>query len=197
MQFYSSLINFMLTNQIKQENLLTEEEKIIMAAKSDRKFFQPLYDRYYASILRFVYSRMENLADAQDITQQAFLQAMVALEKFEFRGVPFSSWLYKIALNEVNQYYRKTKASFFVEINENGLNELIEETEKLDQEEAEIKLMNAMKQLNPDEIELIRLRYFDKKSFKEIAEILSMNDAAAKMRIYRILEKIKQHFNNL
>ena len=80
------------------------ERELINLAKKNSKYFEPIYKKYHEQIFRFVYQRLNNEDDAADITSQVFLKALLNLEKYEFRGFPFSSWLYRIALNEVNQH---------------------------------------------------------------------------------------------
>ena len=103
------------------------EEKLVLIAKQDLKNFKYLYDLYYESIFLFLLRRSENENVAQDITQQTFVKAMINIEKFEFRGLPFSSWLYRIGLNELNLYYRNNKKKRAISIDSDELPELSEE----------------------------------------------------------------------
>ena len=99
---------------MQEENAVrtyTEEEKLILAAKKSPEKFSVLYEKYYAQILKFVYQRVVTKDDAYDITQQVFLQAMLSLPKYELRGFPFTSWLYRIAINELNPFLERTKSN--------------------------------------------------------------------------------------
>ena len=98
----------------KQEKI--SEEKLILLAKKDRKNFKLLYTKYFEKIYLFLLRRAENEDLAQDLTQQTFVKAMLNIEKFEFKGFPFSSWLYRIGLNELNLYYREKKKKRSVSI---------------------------------------------------------------------------------
>ena len=82
------------------EQMQTEYE-VVLQAKSDPEKFRSLYDTYYEPIFRFVYQRLENKDLAFDTTSQVFLKALTNLHKYEFKGVPFASWLYRIARSEV------------------------------------------------------------------------------------------------
>ena len=81
---------------------ILEEEQVIAAAKRDPKRFEPLYRSYYEPIFRFVYKRLDSMEQAQDVTSQVFLKALTNLKKYQSRGLPFGSWLYRIAVSEVN-----------------------------------------------------------------------------------------------
>ncbi|MFN5911652.1 MAG: RNA polymerase sigma factor, partial [Bacteroidota bacterium] len=116
---------------------------------------------------------------------------------YEDRGLPFGSWLYRIAQNEVSMYFRSLKKTRTVEIEERKLKDLCEVAEltsqmSIEEQERLIRLLNDMEQENLD---LIELRFFQGLSFKEIADIYSINEPSAKMRVYRILEKLGKKWN--
>ena len=81
-------------------DILQEELSWISSAKKDPERFGPLYKKYHEQIFRYVYQRMDDQDLAFDVTSQVFIKAMNNLHKFEYRGVPFSSWLYRIAKSE-------------------------------------------------------------------------------------------------
>ena len=135
---------------------------------------------------------MDSEADASDLTSQVFLKALLHINKYEFRGYPFSLWLYKIALNEVNQFYRKNKNKRTINIDENDIKNIIEEAETNFDNEKREKLLKALGSLNEEKLLLIEMRYFEKRAFKEIAEILNITENNAKVRTYRVLEEMKK-----
>lgn len=170
------------------------EAELIVKAKEDNRFFGPLYDKYFEQIFRFVFMRLGGKEDESgDITQQVFIKAMANMAKYEDRGFPFSSWLYRIAQNEVSMFFRKQKKSFDVPIDENRIQDLASEAKietqymSIDEQEQLIAVLN---ELEEEYLDLIELRFFHEMSFKEIAEIYSITEANAKMRTYRILERI-------
>lgn len=131
--------------------------------------------------------------DTGDICQTAMLKAMMNLPKYEDRGFPFSAWLYRIASNEVNLYFRKQKKNGFIEIKETHIVDLMSEVEivnsnSIDKQE---QLLLILESLKPKESELIEMRFFFKYSFKEIADFYNISEANAKMRLYRIIDKLK------
>lgn len=184
-------------NRIKDKNLT--EAQIIARAKKDVRYFGILYDANFSKIFSFVYKRLGGLEDlAGDITQMTFMKALANLDKYKDRGYAFSSWLYSIAQNEVYQYFRKKKRNHEVPVDEERIQDLgteaninsymsIEEQEKL------IEMINNLEQVQQD---LIELRFFEKMSFKEIAAIYNITEANAKMRTYRILESIRNKWEN-
>lgn len=179
---------------LRKKNIqnLTESEVIALAKKQSR-YFGVLYDRYFDQIFRFVFKKLGGQEDlAGDLTQQTFMKAMANIEKYEDRGLPFSSWLYRIAQNEVLMYFRKAKKNIEVAIDENRVIDLAGEANisnlmSIDDQERLVEMLND---LNEEQIELIELRFFQEMSFKAIAEIYNITEANAKMRTYRILERI-------
>lgn len=171
------------------------ESEIIALAKKKSRYFGVLYDRYFDTIFRFVFKRLGgNEEIAGDITQQTFIKAMANIGKYEDRGFPFSSWLYRIAQNEVSMFFRQEKKNFSVSIDENRLSDMAGEAEIsniMSTEDLE-KLIEYVNDLKQEHQDLIELRFFQGLSFKEIAEIYDITEANAKMRTYRILEKLGQ-----
>jgi len=168
------------------------EKELINLAKKNSKYFEPIYKKYHEQIFRFVYQRLNNEDDAADITSQVFLKALLNLEKYEFRGFPFSSWLYRIALNEVNQHYRKTKNKRSVNLEEEHLKDIAEESGNTFNQEKREKLLTTLTNLEEQKLILIEMRFFEKRSFKEIGRVLNITENNAKVRTYRVLEEMKK-----
>ncbi len=184
---------------MENKNQHTEEEKLILLAKLNRKNFRALYEKYFDAIFYFVYHRTGNEELSADLTQQVFMSAMIHLPKYEFKGFPFSSWLYRIALNEVNQFYRKNKNKRYVEINEEDLGEL--SSEILENENEEIFSGEILKELlnllEPEELILVEMKYLEGKSYHEIGEILLLTEVNAKVKTHRAVKKMREAFNKL
>ncbi len=178
------------TRTISQEEINRELE-VIRLAKNDLSHFKWLYDRYFNIIFRFIYRRTDDEDVTADLTSQTFLKAMRNLKKYVYKGVPFSAWLYKIATNEVYKYYRSGRRKMIFSFEEEIVHEMIENRDPDKSMEDHEWLTMIMKQLNESEIEVLQLRFFEGKTFAEIAFILEVSEASAKMRTYRSVEKLK------
>jgi RNA polymerase sigma-70 factor (ECF subfamily) len=175
-----------------------DENEIIQAAKNDPAHFKPLYEKYFKRIFLFTYHRVEDRDIAADVTSQIFLKAMQRIHQFKFRGMPFSSWLYRIAINECTDYFRKSKRSKVVYVDDVSFNHLFDELFPEDpQSELEKKLQLVLQHLKPNELQIIELRYFEDMPFKMVAEILGISEVNAKVRTYRTLDKMKRIFLKL
>lgn len=188
----------MFTLRRNKKNLT--ESQIIELAKSDAYYFGELYNTYFERIYRFTFKRLGgNEEVAGDLAQQTFIKAMANISKYEDRGLPFCSWLYRIAQNEVSMFFRSQKKTQTVDIDENKFKDMCSEANldsymSIENQEKLVELLNEMEQ---EHLDLIELRFFQGLSFKEIAEIYSITEPNAKMRVYRILEKLNKKWNEL
>lgn len=183
---------------------LSEEKELVRQAQKDPDAFAELYDQYYPKIFGYVLRRTATLEAAQDITSETFLKVLQKLWQFRWRNVPFSSWLYKIATNEVNQYFRKAeykKSVSLEELQEQGFelisphdpeSELIEAQEKLKQHEDFLEIQEKIVRLPAKYQEVIALRFFEQKQIKEISEILGKKEGTIKSLLHRAVEELRE-----
>ena len=175
---------------ISQQDL-EQEFEIVQAAIKDPQKFQILYDRYFASIFNYVYRRIDDEDITADLTSQTFLKALGNLKRYKFKGVPFSAWLYRIASNEVNRHYRQTNRKKIFSIDEQEFEHLIEQNVEEEGEVDVEEVLRGLQLLNAADIEAVELRFFERKSFAEMAFILEITEASAKMRTYRAIDKLR------
>lgn len=176
------------------EDKLRQELKWVQYAKEDPKGFEPLYNKYYEQIFRYVYQRMDDKELAFDVTSQVFLKALNNIHKYEFRGVPFASWLYRIAKSELYQSFRDKKARKTVNVESMHLFEMIEDWEEDTSDENRQVLLGVISQLDDEEIQLLELRFFEKRSFREVGEILDITENNAKVKSHRVIKKMRKIF---
>lgn len=170
---------------------MDEEWQLIADAKKESRAFEPLYNRYFESIFRFIHQRLDSLDTARDLTQQTFIKALGSIQKYENRGVPFKSWLYRIALNELNAYFRQNKGGRCLNIDDEDILELRDELEEDPYRDFYPRLSEQLMQLDAESLNLVEMRFFERRSFREIGEILGISENNAKVRMYRLLEKLK------
>ncbi|MEO1049934.1 MAG: sigma-70 family RNA polymerase sigma factor [Bacteroidota bacterium] len=188
-----NLLPLKISNHMSEDAIKAEQE-IVQAAKRNAKAFGKLYDKYFEGIFSFVYRRTDDEDIAADLTSQTFFKALQNIKKYEFRGLPFSAWLYRIASNEVNKHYRKTDTKALFSVEEGRVLEIMAESvENADEEQLQL-LVKLLKELPTAMVEVLELRFFEGKSFKEIAYILEITESGAKMRTYRAIEALKKNF---
>ena len=177
------------SQQIQEEYLLVE------AAKQDPRSFGKLYERYHHQIFLFVFKRVDDEEIAADLSSQVFLKAMMNLKKYTYKGVPFSAWLFRIASNEIAQHFRKVNKNRVVVLEDRMVKDLEDEFEDKAVLEVNIDVLKSVIQdLKPAEVQLLELRFFEKRPFKEVADILDITENNAKVKIYRLLQKMRKKF---
>lgn len=180
------------------------DEDLVKKAKKSPEAFGRLYDRYYAKIYRYVLRRTANVHAALDITSTVFLKSLIHMDSYEWREFPFSSWLYKIASNEIVDYFSKKRhASLSLEklMDEKGFEPqdiytLEEEIQKREEELLEhvhfIRLQKIISKLPIADQEIISLRFFEKKKTREIAEITGKKEGTIKSQLSRLLDHLRK-----
>lgn len=177
----------------KTDEEIQDELAIIEEAKLNPNKFGEIYNRYFTEIYVFVLKRVENQDITEDITSQVFVKALQNLYKYKFKGVPFSAFLYRIASNEVNLFYRKQKHQRTVTLEDAGIYRFAEEIEEENMfsnpTEMVVKCIQTLTQI---ELELIEMRFFEKMSFKEIAYIKGFTESNTKVKVFRIIKKLRK-----
>ena len=190
--FMEVISKYNVTKEQQQEELALIED-----AKKNPAKFEALYERYHEQIFRFVYQRVENKDAAKDITQQIFLKTMTNLYKYEQRGLPFASWLYRIAKSETYEALRQDQKLRCVNIDDTQLADMMGELGEKEEDRVEkysAKLADAIAELDEDDLQFIEMSFFEKRSFQEIGDILKITANYAKVRTYRVIDKLKLSF---
>lgn len=168
------------------------EQNEVERAQADPRRFTVLYERYFGDIFRFILRRASDRELTADLTQETFLKAMLALPKYQHRGLPFRAWLYRIALNELRMHWRKKK-EVLIDLSFTQVKGLSEEFDlRLDEDDAQ-RLARALNQLDEARAQLIQLRYMDGLSFLEVGQVLGIGEDAAKMRTHRTLAQLRSY----
>jgi RNA polymerase sigma-70 factor (ECF subfamily) len=175
--------------------MIAEESLQIAAARKDPTAFAPLYRTYHERIFLFILKRIESEETAADITSSVFLKAMSKLHSYKDLGLPFGSWLFRIARNELYDQYAKNKVDLVLSVDTPSLGNVMKELQT-EQKADHSDLYNALHRLKNEEMELIEMRFFEDRPFREIGEILEITENNAKVRTYRALDKLKTFLQN-
>ena len=85
------------------------DNELAIRARSDIRYFTPLFDRHFKPVYRYFYARLRHREDAEDLTSETFMKITQGLKTFNERGIPFSVWMYRIAHNILIDFYRRSK----------------------------------------------------------------------------------------
>lgn len=167
----------------------SDDEAIIRAARGDGEAFSVLYQRYVGRIYNYIYYRTGNQHDAEDLTERVFFRALNHIHNYRNRGLPFSAWLYRIAHNLVANWYRDTKRRKEVPLEDHAYTISrgdLPESELVKQQEVE-QLMAALRRLPPERQNLLILKFVERMSNEEIAQIMGRTEGAIKSLYHRTL----------
>jgi len=174
---------------------LSEEKQLVESAKANAESFGRLYDYYFPKVYAFIASKTYNSDDAEDIAGDTFIKALENLPRFEWRGVPFGAWLFRIARNTLNDYYGASAKHRTTDIDTAyGVSEDEEKTsphKKAAKEELAEKVKEVLKVLPERDLNVIRLKFFSEMSNREIMDITGLSESNVAVILYRALRKIK------
>jgi RNA polymerase sigma-70 factor (ECF subfamily) len=180
-------------------------EMVDKARAGDRTAFHQLADQFHQQIYRMVYYRINSRMDAEDITQEVFLQAYRHIRRLKSSAV-FRSWLFRIAVNRVRDFYRKKrfKSLFgFVSMDQETFHETeamaVDPTAEKELERRDFwrQVEQMLASLSRMEREVFLLRFFDQLTLKEMGAALGKNESTVKTHLYRALRKVKDAASRL
>lgn len=170
------------------------EEDLVERAKEDPEAFGVLYERYVDQIYQYVFYRTGNRYDAEDLTAKTFYKALANVGRYQYKGLPFSSWLYRIAHNLVANWHRDRQRRKSIPLDSlvlagkegDAAQHLLESDER-----AEV-VREAVTRLAPDRQELLILKFATGLSNKEIGTIMGRSEGAIKALYHRTLVALRK-----
>jgi RNA polymerase sigma-70 factor (ECF subfamily) len=168
-----------------------EEQLLIEAAQQDPSRFAELYELHFERVYAYIARRVRERSAAEELTSHVFHQALANLGKFKWRGAPFAAWLFRIAANSIaDRAQRLLRES----VREPALqaSALVAGPEpNLEQMETLARVYKLVDELPWDQRYVIRLRFAEEKSIREIAQKLSRSEGAIKQLQFRALQNLR------
>ena len=180
-----------------------QEKELIQQCRASPAAFGQVFDIWYKPVFGYILRRTADYDLSKDIAAETFLKAFLKINSFQWRGISLSAWLYRIATNELNQYYRssKYKPQSLQQLLENPQMEKLLHQQYGDEREMMEKEMKGFNDFNLIRTnllkldikyqEVIALRYFEQKTNTEISAILDKNEGTIKSLLSRGLEKLR------
>jgi RNA polymerase sigma-70 factor, ECF subfamily len=167
-----------------------EERLLVEAAQQDAARFSDLYEANFDRVYAFVSRRVHARPDVEDITAEVFQHALENLSRFEWRGVPFVAWLYRIAANAIADRWQSLSR-------ESGRPAMEAPSVEFDDEEIErterrAQLFRNVAKLPAGQRRVIEMRFAEEKSIREIAKVLGKSTGAVKQLQFRAIEKLRE-----
>jgi len=172
----------------------SEDFLVQQAIKGNRAAFSSLYDQCVEKVYRHVYYRVSNQADVEDITQEVFVKAWQAIDKYKNTGAPFFAWLIIIAGNLINDYYRKQSKNIKIDnaYKKNVANQTVNPEVQVEVDFQNALVKKAVLKLKGDKQKVIIMRFIDELSYEEIARALHKSQGNIRVIQYRALLDLKR-----
>jgi len=172
-------------------NKLDNEDLLVEKAKYDDAFFEVLYEHYLPLIYGFIYKRCGSKEESEDIVSKTFMKVFCNLKDFNSKKGSFSSWVYKIANNNLIDYYRKQGRKKEIHIdrleNEEGIGFNLENN--IDSFFSAEITQKAISELNTKYQNILQLKYFAELTNEEISSIMNISVNNTRVIIHRALKK--------
>jgi RNA polymerase sigma-70 factor (ECF subfamily) len=164
----------------------TDERLLIEAAQRDPRRFSELYEGNFERVFAFVMRRVRDRDIAEDITAEVFHQALAKLPQFEWRGVPFSAWLMRIAANAITDRWQKTNRETELPPEE------LEDAGADGEIERRAMLFELVDGLPEDQRLVVVKRFVEQRTIREIASELGRSEGAVKQLQFRALQSLRE-----
>jgi len=169
----------------------TDERLLVEAAQADPSRFDVLYELHFDRIYFFVVSRVRDRATAEDLTSEVFHKALANLHGYEWRGAPFSAWLYRIASNAIVDHYKRSNREQQANEFEHPLAPPKLSSADLDFIERHVHFVRLVDQLPDVQRRVLRERFVEERSIREIARRLRKTEGAIKQLQFRALQTLR------
>lgn len=151
-----------------------------------------LYNEYYDKIARYIYVRMGDRAEAEDLAGEVFLKALESLGSYTERGVPMQAWLFRIAHNLVVDYLRRSSRRSIISVDDVEV-----EAESNPQEIAETsiemaRVSEAMAKLTPAQKQVIELRFFGGLTSEEAGKVMNKSSGAVREMQSAAIKRLRE-----
>lgn len=171
------------------------ERLLIEAAQKDPGRFGELYENNFDRVYAFIARRLRDRNEAEDLTSEVFHHALAGLPRFEWRGVPFSAWLLKIASNAIIDRAKRAAKEQGIP-NTLDLPADVNPQEIDDEIEQRVRLFQLVDRLPADQRRVIGMRFAEEKSIREIAIALGRSEGAVKQLQFRALQNLRERLSD-
>ena len=165
---------------------MEQERLLIEAAQRDPRLFAGLYEANFERVYAFVARRVQNRAEAEDLTADVFQHALANLQRFEWRGVPFAVWLFRIAVNAISDRWKQMSRQRPDPISDDDLDQ-----SQWQEIERRATLFQLVDSLPEDQRTVILRRFVEQKSIRDIAQEFGRSEGAIKQLQFRALESLR------
>jgi len=165
-----------------------DERLLIEAAQADPACFADLYELNFERVYAYVVKRVQDRAESEDLTAEVFHQALANLKRFEWRGIPFAAWLFRIAANLISDRWQRSGREL---ADEQAIESAQVSPAEIEEVERRATLYRLVENLPPEQKRVVLLRFVEQKSIKEVASAIRKTEGAVKQLQFRALSTLK------
>jgi RNA polymerase sigma-70 factor, ECF subfamily len=165
-----------------------DEKLLVEAAQKDPRCFAELYEAHFDPVYAFIARRVPSRADTEDLTAEVFQQALANLAKFEWRGVPFRAWLYRIAANAMADRWQLVSRQPGTYPEEQADRQAQLDFEGIERRAQLYRLVNTLPE---EQRHVIEMRFAEEKSIREIAREMKRTSGAIKQLQFRAIQNLR------
>ncbi len=169
-----------------------ESDLIACAIKGDAEAFGDLYERYLDRIYRYVYCRLHDHDEAEDLTESVFLKAWEALPRSRPKASRFRAWMFRIAHNAIVDHYRARKPTVSIEHVAEMQDEYPVPERVVEAQQAVATLSAALARLKPRDLQVVLCRFVGNLSHAETAAVLGTSEGNVRVLQHRALERMRR-----
>ena len=167
-----------------------DERLLVEAAQKDPARFAELYENNFERVYAYVVRRVGDRAETEDLTSEVFHHALANLQRFEWRGIPFVAWIYRIAANLISDRWQRTNREQVAD--EPGLIEAAPASNaEFEEVERRATLFRLVDTLPAEQQRVVVLRFVEQKSIKEVAQEIRKTEGAVKQLQFRALTSLR------
>jgi RNA polymerase sigma-70 factor, ECF subfamily len=168
-----------------------DERLLVEAAQADLSKFDALYELHFDRLYFFIFSRVRDRAIAEDLTSEVFHKALANISSYQWRGTPFSAWLFRIASNAVVDHFKRSNRERQSDQFEHPLTPPDLSSAEFGFIERHVHLFRLVEQLPEIQRRVVCERFVEERSIREIARRLSKTEGAVKQLQFRALQTLR------
>jgi RNA polymerase sigma-70 factor (ECF subfamily) len=177
---------------VPSSEMLDESTLISHASQGDGGAFGILYERHVDRVYRYIAYKTCNTAIAEDLTSEVFLNAWKSIQRYEDRGYALSTWLLRLAHNEVTDYYRTKRNDVSLPETDVHKSSMVEPDSFVELQSDKLELVNAIHQLPEEWQQIILLRFVEGVPFDDVAAIVGKSSGACRVIQHRALARLRE-----
>ncbi len=176
-------------NSLKALKKEADERLLIEAAQQDPARFGELYEINFERVYAYVVKRLRDRAESEDVTAEVFHQALANLKRFEWRGIPFAAWLFRIAANLISDRWQRSGRE--IPDDSGAIESAQVSPAEIEEVERRATLFRLVDTLPAEQRRVVVLRFVEQKSIKEVASAIRKTEGAVKQLQFRALSSLR------